>query len=228
MIQRNHKIQYVFVVLRSCSAPINDIKTILCEKQIQPKDGVITFYTPYKELLSAYRAKFYSSDMWGMGFSMEALQKKAKCTNGQRLSTLKDGELQSISIQTSSLDFSELDLKVGEAFFVAPNGKSSEQIWCNGIKTDATTKKQYKQWWCKGLRNDVCRWKSDGEIAVFLEGVYKRFGWMNYKEVDKNDIFPVTKLFDSPHGVYSLLNLTPQELHDVEKRSPEDNCATLF
>lgn len=32
----------------------------------------------------------------------------------------------------------------------------------------------------------------------------------------------------SPHGVYSLLNLTPQEWHDVEKRTPEDNCETLF
>ena len=227
-MQRYHKLQYVFVVLRSSSAPINDIKTILYEKQIRSKDDVITFYTPYKELLSAYRAKFYSSDMWGIGFSLEALQKKAKCTNGQRLSTLIDGGLQSFSIQTSLFNFSELDLKKGEVFFVAPSGKSSEQIWCSGIKTDATTKEQYKQWWCKGLRNDVCSWKSDGEIAVFLEGVYRRFGWMNYKEVDKNDIFPVTKLFVSTHGVYSLLNLTSQELHDVEKREPEGDCETLF
>ena len=227
-MQRNRKIQYVFVVLRSSSAPINDIKTILCEKQIRFKDGVITFYTPYKELFAAYKAKFYSPDMWGIGFSLEALQKKAKCINGLRLSALKDGELQSISIQTSLLDFSEFDLRAGEAFFVAPSGKSSEQIWCNGIKTDTITKKQYKQWWCKGLRNDVCGWKSDGEIAVYLEGVYKRFGWMNYKEVDKNDIFPVTKLFDSPHGVYSLLNLTPQELHNVAQREPEGDCVTLF
>lgn len=228
MMQRNDNIQYVFVVLRNGTSPINDIKTILFEKQLQSKDGVITFYTPYKELFAAYKAKFYSSDMWGIGFSREALKKKAKLTDGQQLSALKDGGLHSISIQTSLLDFSEFDLKVGEAFFVAPSGKSSEQIWYNGIKTDATTKKQFKQWWCKGLRNDMCGGKSDGEIAMFLEGVYKRFGWINYKEVDKNDILPVKKLFDSPHGVYSMLHLTPQELHDVEKRTPDCNCATLF
>lgn len=227
-MQRYHKPQYVFVVLRNATAPIYDIKTILYEKQIRSKNDVITFYTPYKELHSAYRAKLYSSDMWGIGFSLEALQKKAKCTDGQRLPALKDGKLQSFSIQTSLFDFSELDLKRGEVFFVAPSGKSSEQIWCNGIKTDAASKKQYKQWWCKGLRNDVCGRKSDGEIAVFLEGVYKRFGWMNYKEVDKNEIIPVTKLFESHHGVYSLLNLSPQELHEVEKREPEGHCETLF
>lgn len=228
MMQRNDNIQYVFVVLRNGTSPINDIKTILFEKQLQSKDGVITFYTPYKELFAAYKAKFYSSDMWGIGFSREALKKKAKLTDGQQLSALKDGGLHSISIQTSLLDFSEFDLKVGEAFFVAPSGKSSEQIWYNGIKTDATTKKQFKQWWCKGLRNDVCGGKSDGEIAVFLEGIYRRFGWMNYKEVDKNELFPVVKLFVSPQGGYSLLNLTPQELHDVVKKDSEVNFATLF
>lgn len=228
MIQRIHKPQYVFVVLKNGSAPTNDIKTILCEKSIKSKDGVITFYYPYKELLTAYKTKFYETDMWGVGFFLEALQKKAKFSDGRQLFALQDGGLTSISIQTSLLDFSEFDLKVGEAFFVAPSGKSSEQIWCKGIKTDATTKKQFKQWWCKGLRNDVCGGKSDGEIAMFLEGVYKRFGWMNYKEVDKNDIPSVKKLFDSPLGVYSMLHLTPQELHDVEKRTPDGNCATLF
>ena len=227
-MRKNNKPQYIFVVLRDVPSPTNDIKTILCEKQIRTKDDVITFYTPYRELFAAYKAKFYSSDMWGIGFSLVALQKKAKCTNGQRLSVLKDGTLQSFSIKTSLFDFSELDLKSGEAFFVAPSGKFSEQIWFNGIKTDSATKKHYKQWWCKGLRNDMCGWKSDGEIAVFLEGVYKRFGWMNYKEVDKNDILPVTKIFDLPHNVYSLLNLTPQELHNVDNRVTESNCATLF
>lgn len=80
----------------------------------------------------------------------------------------------------------------------------------------------------KGLRNDVCGGKSDGEIAVFLEGIYRRFGWMNYKEVDKNELFPVVKLFVSPQGGYSLLNLTPQELHDVVKKDSEVNFSTLF
>lgn len=228
MIQRIHKPQYVFVVLRNGSAPTNDIKTILCEKSIKSKDGVITFYYPYKELLTAYKTKFYETDMWGVGFFLEALQKKAKFSDGRQLFALQDGGLTSISIQTTLLDFSKLDLKAGEAFFFAPSGKYSEQIWCNGIKTDETTKKQYKQWWCKGLRNDVCGGKSDGEIAVFLEGIYRRFGWMNYKEVDKNELFPVVKLFVSPQGGYSLLNLTPQELHDVVKKDSEVNFATLF
>ena len=47
------------------------------------------------------------------------------------------------------------------------------------------------------------------------------------KEVDNNDLFPAKKLFGNPQDYYSLLNLTPQELHEVGGRIGGINL-TLF
>jgi hypothetical protein len=165
--------------------------------------------------------------MWGIGFSLEALQNKAKGIDCRQLSSLQDGDLICCKIQTSILDFTSFDLQKGEAFFLAPSGKFSEHIWFNGFKTAPESKEQYKQWWCKGLRNDLCSWRSDGEIAKYLKGDYNRFCWKNYKEVDNNDLFPAKKLFGNPQDYYSLLNLTPQELHEVGGRIGGINL-TLF
>lgn len=222
-MQRKSKLQYVFVVVGNVSSAQYDIKTILFEKQLKPKDGVITLYAPYKELFAAYTAKYYGSDMWGIGFSLEALQKKAKWHDGQQLSASQDENLIFCKIRSSLLDFSRFDLQAGEAFYVVPNGKISEQIRFNGCVPGTS----YKQWWCKGLRNDVCNMKNDVEIAEYLKGNYQRFCWRNYKQIDRETLFPGRKPFDTDEG-YSLLNLTPQELHGVSKGTSTNVCTTLF
>lgn len=218
---------FVFVILGNVSSVQYDIKTILFEKTIKPKDGVITLYTPYKELFAACKSKYCDTNMWGIGFSLEALKKKAEWHNGQQLSSLADGNLMCCKIRTSLLDFSRFDLQAGEAFYVVPKLKNSEDICFNGYKEDTIAKKKYKQWWCKGLRNDVCNMKNDVEIANYLKGNYQRFCWMNYKEIDKETLSPGRKLFDTNEG-YSLLNLTPQELHGESNGVSTNVCTTLF
>ena len=76
-MQKSRKPQYVFIVLGNVSPAQYDIKAILFEKKIKSKDGVITLYASYKKLFVAYKAKYYDADMWGVGFSMEALEKSA-------------------------------------------------------------------------------------------------------------------------------------------------------
>lgn len=226
-MQRNRKPLYVFIVLGNVSSAQYDIKTILFEKRLKPKDGVITLYAPYKELFVAYKAKYYDVGMWGIGFSLDALQKKADWLDGQQLSSSADGNLMCYQIRNSLLDFSQFDLRAGEAFYVVPRLKNSEGICLNGYKEDIIAKTKYKQWWCKGLRNDVCNMKSDVEIANYLKGDYHRFCWMNYKEIERETLFPGGKLFDTDER-YSLLNLTPQELHGVSKDDSANVCTTLF
>lgn len=226
-MQRNPKSQYVFVVLGNVSSAQYDIKTILFEKKLKPKDGVVTLYAPYKELLAAYTDKYYNTDMWGIGFSLEALQKKAEWHDSQQMPSLPDGNLMCCKIWTTLLDFSQFDLRAGEAFYVVPRLKNSEEICLNGYKEDIIAKKKYKQWWCKGLRNDVCFMKNDVEIAEYLKGNYQRFCWRNYKQIDRGTLFPGRKLFDKKEG-YSLMNLTPQELHGVSKDDSANVCPTLF
>ncbi len=226
-MQRNSKPQFVFVVLCNVTTAQYDIKTILFEKKLKPKDGEITLYAPYKDLYAAYKAKFYDIDMWGIGFSLAALQKKANWNNGQQLSSLADGNLMCCKIRTTLLDFSQFDLRAGEAFYVVPRSKNSEEICLNGYKEDIIAKKKYKQWWCKGLRNDVCNMKNDVEIAEYLKGNHQRFCWKNYKEIDRDTLFSVKRLFDIKDG-YSLLNHTPQELLGDAKSDSDSNSMTLF
>lgn len=226
-MQRNHKPQFVFIVLGNVSTAQYDIKKILFEKKLKPKDGVITLYAPYKELFGAYRLKYFDADMWGIGFLLEALQKKADWYDGQQMPSSPDGNLMCCKIRTSLLDFSRFDLKAGEAFYVVPRLKNSEEICFNGYEEDPISKKKYKQWWCKGIRNDVCNMKNDVEIAEYLKGNYQRFCWRNYKQIDRGTLFPGRKLFDTKEG-YSLLSPTPQELHGVSKSVSANVCTTLF
>lgn len=66
-------IKYVFVVLGTTVNPKTAIKTILFEQKIMPKDGLISLYAPYNKLLTSYKQHFGDVGMWGVGFSLAAL-----------------------------------------------------------------------------------------------------------------------------------------------------------
>lgn len=211
-MRRKDEIKYVFVVLGPTGNPQIALKTILFERKVLSKEGLITFYAPYNELCTSYRQFYGDAGMWCIGFSLNALNVHKQVWNdGQNHDLLEDNGLKSCQINKDTLDFSALDRK--DFFFVAPKVSEWKEIWFNGIKPGT----DYKQWWCKGLHKNCCVRCTDQEISDYLDEKKKPFCWKNYKEAKFEDIFPQRNLLYD-YGVlsydYSLLNLTPKELHE--------------
>ena len=211
-MEKNDDVKYIFVILGSTDSPVMAIKTILFEQKILSKEGVITFYAPYNELCVSYENHFGDAGMWGVGFSLAALNAhKQIWDDGQHHVPLEDGGWACCQMKKDIFNFSVLDRK--DYFFVAPKLKAWEEIWFDGYKPGT----EYKQWWCKGLHKRSCYSNKDQEITDYLDESKKPFRWNNKKNPKYEDIFPQRNLIDE-YGVlshnYSLLNLTPKKLHE--------------
>lgn len=209
---KTNNVLYVFVILQGLISPEYELKRIMYEKRILSRNGVVMIYATFRELYMAYRQKFAETAMWGIGFEKDALRKAKLISKAEEFSSFQDKELECIRYIAKGIDFSNLDIEAGEAFVVAPNGIARDRICVNGEKE--VGRKVFKEWWCKGLRNDCCGKKSDLEIADYLNGNYNRFNRRNYKEIDEKNVITHYGLIpDIADKEYSLLDLTPKELH---------------
>ena len=59
---------YEFLILKCPSSPLDDLKTILCERRIKSQADELHFCSSYKDLYAAYTARFNGEEMWGVGF----------------------------------------------------------------------------------------------------------------------------------------------------------------
>lgn len=202
------------------------IKTILFDKKVISKDGVISIYAPYDKLFTSYKKYFRDSEMWAVGFALAALDnhKQVWC-NGQTPDILEDEGLKCCKIFKSEMDFSVLDRE--DYFFVAPKMKEWKEIWFHGLKSGT----KYKQWWCKGIHDGCCYRHEDQEITAYLDEKKNPFNWRNYVEGDRNVIFPRTNGLlgnDEMNHDYSQLSLTPEELHEGSRKEADVTGQTLF
>lgn len=218
-------IKYVFVVLGTTVNPKTAIKTILFEQKIMPKDGLISLYAPYNKLLTSYKQHFGDVGMWGVGFSLAAFNANKQIWDyGSHIGLLEDDGLKYCQINIDTLNFSALNRK--DYFFVAPKLREWEEIWFDGFKPGT----KYKQWWCKGL-HESCNCKKEQDITDYLDEKKNPFFWKNYKEPKNDEIFPQRNLVDE-YGVlshdYSLLKLSPKELHEGGNKVADITGQMLF
>jgi len=205
------EVKYVFVVLGHAHTNVHDIKVIMHEKKIRPQKGKICFYYPYSELLFAYNTKFSQSGMWGIGFSLKALEEKLHWNDIPTIDSQNDGVLTYRKKRIYELDFTSFDEREDEVFFVVPSISDWEDVWFNELKSDSN----YKQWWCKGIHKVCFIKKTDDEISTYLNAKNTdHFNSKNYKAKDKKDLFKSDSLIGE-NDKYILLDLTPEQLHEV-------------
>jgi len=225
-MEKRNDIKYVFVILGPTVNPRMAIKTILFEKKIVSKSGMISFYAPFSKLFTSYREHFGNTGMWGIGFSRSALNNhKQLWYDGQMPAVSEDEGLKCCQIQKREMDFSGLDRR--DYFFVAPKMREWEEIWFHGLKPGT----EYKQWWCKGIHDGCCYRHEDEEIAAYLDEKKNPFLWKNYVEGERNVISPIiNKLFgdEELNHDYSLLSHTPKELHEGSTGAADVTGQMLF
>ena len=225
-MEKRNDIKYAFVILGPTDNPLVAIKTILFEKKIVSKNGMISFYAPYNKLYTSYREHFGNTGMWGLGFSRDAMNKHMHLWyDGQTPALSEDDGLKCHQVKKSEIEFSGLDR--GDYFFVAPKMGEWKEIWFHGLKPGT----EYKQWWCKGIHGGCCPRHEDEEIAAYLDEKKKSFFWKNYVEGEKDVVFQkMNMLFgdDELNHDYNLLGLTPKELHEGSRKEADVTGQRLF
>ena len=56
---------YEFLILKRPSSPLDDLKTILCERKVKSQADELHFCSSYKGLYAAYTAQSNGEEMWG-------------------------------------------------------------------------------------------------------------------------------------------------------------------
>ena len=219
MINNSMIPRFVFVILQPSIHNKEAIKTIMFDGKICANGGELSFYTSFQDVSNAYSDKYPESEMWGIGFSLKALKNKAQC-ECIKIDEAKDGDLWYNKIRTKLIDFKELDYTTNEVFFVAPNLQECENIWF----VDKNDK--YKRWWCKGVYQGCC------DMVKYLDSRnYHPYYRKNYKTISKNELFPNRNLLNDGEVLshdYSILNLSPKELHEGVEKPKQLNSYNLF
>lgn len=220
--------KYVYVLLDRSQSPLFNIKTIMYEGKICANNGQICIYAPYNELHLSYRSKFSGAGMWGIGFSMSALKKKALWDNCQSpviLEQLEYKGLQCCKIKVEELNFTKLEFSKDDVFVVVPSSGDMEGLCFHGCAPGT----EYKLWWCKGIWANSSGNRQDKDINNYLND--NRFYKDKYiPQIDKKKLFPEYNLVDGDVLVhdYNLLKLTPEEMNEGSCRSEEAKSTELF
>lgn len=226
IMEQEDELRYVFLLLHPSEFNKEAIKTIMYDGKIIASDGEMVFYAPYSALFTAYHDKFQNREMWGVGFPLSLLKHCEKWKIAERYGYSVDGDLQSWKVESNIIDFSKPDYK-DKVFFVAPSQKKCKEVWFAG-----TSEKGYKQWWCKGIHKDCLIKRTDDEINKYLdEGNYKPYYFQNHKTISKNELFPNNNLMQEGEGLrheYSLLKMTPKDLHSGIVKKEEMKSGELF
>ena len=190
--------KYEFLILKNPSSPLDDLKTILCERKIKSKADVLHFCSSYKDLYAAYTARFNGEEMWGVGFPKEIIDdwikiKQLKETPGQC------GSVHYRTVNTNEIELKGFDVSKGDFFLVVPNRVEMNKL-CFHEKVSGT---RYYYWRCKGLDNTCCKGKTDKEISEYLNGGY-RFALRNNIPIDEKELFQSYQLIPNS-GIYNLL-----------------------
>lgn len=204
--------KYEFIIFNE---PLSsrDLKAIMYEGVICSRDCAITFYKPYKELYDAFKANYPTKEMWGIGFLSSIIDRKARFDGIQGISEDKEYNGLASKIQHAKIiDFSMLERKNGEVFFVVPKECDWREMWSSDVMDSKNEK-----WWCKGLCTLNCGRMRDEDIEKYLKGSTRRFHCSNYinkNEIQYEKIFPCSDLCmgDNIEREYSLLNNTPEDM----------------
>lgn len=190
--------KYEFLILKNPSSPLDDLKTILCERKIKSKADVLHFCSSYKDLYAEYTTRFNGEKMWGVGFPKEMIDewikiKRLKATPGQ------SGTVYYRAVNTNEIELKDFDVTKNEFFLVVPNREAMNNICFRGIASGT----KYYNWRCKGLNNTCCKEKTDAEITKYLNVGY-RFALRNNIPIDEKELFRNYQLIPNS-GIYNLL-----------------------
>ena len=188
---------YGFAIFDSQGNCTNALKTILCTEKIVTTGGVISIYSPYKEL-----ARIIGKQMWGVGFSLSALNSRYNLLELDH----SNGTLRRCIINSKEIDLKDFNVKDNDYFVVTPKGNEMREL-CFREKVPTT---KYYYWRCKGISFQYCESKIDAEITKYLNEGY-RFDRRNFIPVSRKDFFKSEPLFERSIE-YKWLNLSCEEL----------------